>query len=106
MKLLFDQGTPVPLRHHLSNHTIEATYEKGGSNIKNGVLLTAGEAEGFAALITTDQNLRYQQNLAGRQISIVVLLTTSWPRIKNQIDLIAQEINNLQPGSYIEIPLP
>ncbi len=106
MKLLFDQGTPVPLRQHLSHHIVETAYEKGWSNIKNGDLLTYAEADGFAALITTDQNLRYQQNLTGRKISIVVLLTTSWPRIKKHIALIIQVIDNLQLGSYEEIPIP
>jgi predicted nuclease of predicted toxin-antitoxin system len=106
MKLLFDQGTPVPLRNHLPNHTVETAYEKGWSNLKNGDLLTRAVSNGFDALITTDQNLSYQQNLTGRKISVVVLLTTSWPRIKNHIALVVQAIDNLQPGSYEEIPFP
>jgi len=106
MKLLFDQGTPVPLRKYLPNHIVETAYEKGWSGIQNGELLTRAETEGVDALITTDQNIRYQQNLADRRISVVVLLTTSWPRIKKQAVSIAQIINSLQPGSYIEIPIP
>ena len=82
MKLLFDQGTPVPLRHYLLNHIVETVYEKGWSNLKNGDLLTQAETEGFDALITTDQNLRYQQNLSSRRISVVVLLTTNWSRFR------------------------
>jgi predicted nuclease of predicted toxin-antitoxin system len=106
MKLLFDQGTPVPLQNHLPSHIVETAYEKGWSNLKNGDLLTQAEAEGFDALITTDQNLRYQQNLSVRKISVVVLLTTNWPRIKNHIDLVVEAIDNLQAGSYEEIPFP
>ena len=106
MKLLFDQGTPVPLRNHLPNHAVETAYEKGWSNLKNGDLLTHAESNGFDALITTDQNLPYQQNLTGRKISVVILLTTSWPRIKNHIASVAQAIDNLQPGSYEEISFP
>jgi hypothetical protein len=68
-------------------------------------LLTRAEAEGFEVLITTDQNLRYQQNLTDRKISIVVLLTTSWPKIKNHIALVVQTIDNLQSGSYEEISI-
>src|ERR1044071_1696744 len=82
MKLLFDQGTPAPLRHYLLNHIVETVYEKGWSNLKNGDLLTQAETEGFDALITTDQNLRYQQNLSSRRISVVVLLTTNWSRFR------------------------
>jgi predicted nuclease of predicted toxin-antitoxin system len=106
MKLLFDQGTPVPLRDHLPNHTVETAYEKGWSQLKNGDLLARAESNGFDALITTDQNLRYQQNLTGRKISVVVLLTTSWPRIKNHVALIVQAIDTLQPGGYEEISFP
>lgn len=106
MKLLFDQGTPVPLRNHLLNHIVKTAYEKGWSNLKNGDLLTCAEAEGFDALITTDQNLRYQQNLSGRKISVVVLMTTNWPRIKNYIAPVVQATDNLYPGSYEEILFP
>ena len=106
MKLLFDQGTPVPLRNHLPNHTVETAYEKGWSNLTNGDLLTRAEADGFEALITTDQNLRHQQNLTGRKISVLVLLTTSWPRIRDHIALIVHAIDNLHHGSYAEIDFP
>jgi predicted nuclease of predicted toxin-antitoxin system len=106
MKLLFDQGTPVPLRKHLPKYTVETAYEKGWSNLKNGDLLTRAESDGFDALITTDQHLPSQQNLTGRKISVVVLLTTSWPRIKKHIDLIVQATDALQPGSYEEISFP
>jgi predicted nuclease of predicted toxin-antitoxin system len=106
MKLLFDQGTPVPLRHHLSNHMVETAYEKGWSHLNNGDLLTRAEVEGFDIFITTDQNLRDQQNLVGRKISIVVLMTTSWPRIKLQSDTVIQAIERLPLGSYVEIPIP
>ena len=106
MKLLFDQGTPVPLRKHLLNHTVETAYERGWSNLKNGDLLTRAEAEGFDALITTDQNLRYQQNLKRWKISIVVLLTTNWPRIRNHADAVVRALESIKPGGYIEIPIP
>lgn len=63
MKILFDQGTPVPLRRFLVAHDISTAFERGWGSLQNGELLAAAEAEGFAAIITTDQNLRYQQNL-------------------------------------------
>jgi len=106
MKLLFDQGTPFPLQRHLINHVVETAYEKGWSNISNGELLKLAESEDFEALITTDQNLRYQQNLTGRKISIAVLMTTSWPRIRNHVATVVQIIDGLQPSSYIKIPIP
>jgi len=106
MKLLFDQGTPVPLRNQLLPHLVETAYEKGWSRLKNGDLLSRAEAEGFDGMITTDQHLRYQQNLTGRKIGVVVLLTTNWPRIKNHIALVIQGVDKIQPGSYTEIPIP
>ncbi|MFN0124870.1 MAG: DUF5615 family PIN-like protein [Blastocatellia bacterium] len=106
MKLLFDQGTPAPLRNYLPGHTVETAYEKGWSDIQNGQLLTLAETNGFDALITTDQNLQYQQNMAQRRISIVVLRTTSWPRIRNHTETIRQIVDTLPPGSYTEVPIP
>lgn len=70
MKILFDQGTPVPLRRHLANHLVDTVYERGWSNLSNGDLLDAVERDGYQLLITTDQNLRYQQNFADRQPAI------------------------------------
>jgi hypothetical protein len=78
MRILFDQGTPVPLRAHLAGHVVQTVFELGWSNLANGALLTAAEKP-FDLLITTDQQLRYQQNLGGRTLGILVLMTTSWP---------------------------
>jgi len=66
MKILFDQGTPVPLRRHLAGHAVDVVYERGWSHLSNGSLLDAAERDGYQLLITTDQNLKYQQNLADR----------------------------------------
>jgi predicted nuclease of predicted toxin-antitoxin system len=106
MKLLFDQGTPVPLRNHLPHHAVETAYERGWNDLKNGDLLARAEAEGFDALVTTDQNLRYQQNLAARKIGVVVLMTTNWPRIRTDVTRVVQVLNNLRPGSYEEVFFP
>jgi len=104
MRILFDQGTPVPLRTHLVNHVIETVFELGWSKLKNGELLATAE-ESFDLLITTDQQLRYQQNLAERRLSILVLMTTSWPRIKANVPEIAEVIEQMSVGEYREISL-
>jgi predicted nuclease of predicted toxin-antitoxin system len=105
VKILFDQGTPVPLRRALLDHVVDTAYEQGWSALTNGDLLDMAERNGYDLLITTDQNLRYQQNLAGRQIAIVVLLSTSWPRIQQHIDAIHNAIDNSVAGSYQEITI-
>ncbi len=103
MKILFDQGTPVPLRRHLLLQTVETAAELGWSVLGNGELIAAAEEAGFDLMITTDQNLRYQQNLAERRIGIVVLMTTSWPRIQRQVQEVIAAVNGLPPGGYFEV---
>ena len=102
MRILFDQGTPLPLREHLNPHSISTAFELGWSNLENGQLLSAAEML-FDLFITTDQQLRYQQNLASRQLAILVLLTTSWPRIKEFIPQIQEAVEEIKPGDYREI---
>jgi len=82
VRILFDQGTPVPLRQSLTRHEVTTVYECGWSRLKNGELLETAEKRGFDVLVTTDSNLKYQQNLTSRRIAIVVLSTPSWPRIQ------------------------
>ena len=106
MKILFDQGTPVPLRRQLSGHIIDTAYERGWATLANGDLITAAEQDGYDLLITTDQNLRYQQNLAGRQLAILVLLSTSWPRIQLHLDIIQDAVDAIVPGVYQEVVIP
>jgi len=76
------------------------------SALENGDLLTAAENDGFEVLVTTDTNLRYQQNLSERQIAIVVLRTTSWPRIKANVESISAKIDSARENDYIEIDVP
>jgi hypothetical protein len=82
MRILFDHGTPFPLRASLAGHSIIRTQDMGWDRLSNGELLTAAEQAGFELLLTTDKNIRYQQNLAGRKIAIVVLGTSQWPVLR------------------------
>ena len=103
MKILFDQGTPVPLRRYLVLHSDATAYEQGWSSLSNGDLLATAEAAGYDLLITTDQNLRYQQNLRERRIAIIVLRSTSWPRIRMQVEQIVEMVDTIGAGDYTEI---
>ena len=60
MRVLFDQGTPAPLRRLMPHHDVVAAYERGWSTLKNGELILAAEAQGLQVLVTTDMNLKYQ----------------------------------------------
>lgn len=103
MNVLFDQGTPVPLRRWLHPHVIDTCAERGWSVLQNGDLLRHAEAEGYDAFITTDQNLRYQQNLANRTIRILVLKTTSRPRIQQRVEAVREALESVEGSGYIEI---
>ncbi len=105
MRILFDPGTPVPLRNHLEGHEVSTAFELGWSTLENGNLLRAAEAR-FDLFLTTDQNLRYQQNLAGRRLRILVLPTTNWPEIKRHVDLVRQSVGEMSPGEYRELEWP
>ena len=106
MRVLFDQGTPAPLRHLLPGHDISTAYELGWSTLENGALLAAAEAQGFAVLVTTDTQLKYQQNLAARSVAVVVLGTTSWPRIRAAAEAVAVAVNAATRGAYVEVAIP
>lgn len=106
MRVLFDQGVPAPLRHHLPAHRVETAYERGWSDLRNGDLLQAAEAAGFEVFVTTDRSLRHQQNLSDRKLSVVVLLSTSWPRIRAAIDDVQAAIERALDSGYQEVPIP
>ena len=103
MLVLFDQGTPAPLRHALIGHLVETAYERGWSSLKNGELIAAAESAGFEVFVTTDKNLKYQQNLVNRSMAIVVLQTTSWPRIQRALPRVVAAVEAAGTGSYHEV---
>lgn len=85
---------------------MSTAYELGWATLKNGELLRFAEENGFEVLVTTDTNLRYQQNLASRQIAIVVLSTTSWPRIRAAAELVISAVDSAAIGSYVGVSIP
>lgn len=85
---------------------METAYERGWSVFKNGEFLRTAEAHEFDVLVTTDANLKYQQNLALRRIAIVVLNTTSWPRIRSASTAVSAAVDAAVPGSYVEVAIP
>jgi hypothetical protein len=102
MRILFDQGTPAPLRKFLPGHDVKTASEQAWSNLENGDLLNAAEMS-FDLLITTDKNLPYQQNIKGRRIAILVLPTTSWPKLRKHTYQIAAAVGMMSAGEYHEM---
>jgi hypothetical protein len=106
VRILFDQGTPVPLREWLPQHEVSTAYERGWSTLANGELLDVAERVGFEVFVTTDSRLRYQQNMSTRKIAILCLLSTSWPRIRRVASSVAERITGCASGSYVEVRIP
>lgn len=104
MRILFDQGVPAPLRKYLTGHQVETAYERGWATMKNGDLLAAAQSA-FDLFLTTDKNLRYQQNIAGRTIAIAVLPTTQWPLLESQVESLTTQIGAILPGSFVDITI-
>jgi hypothetical protein len=106
MRVLFDHGTPAPLIRFLAGHAISRAQDRGWDKLSNGDLLGAAEEAGFDLLLTTDKNIRYQQNLQGRRIALVVLSNPQWPELRPHVQLVVDAVNAATPGSYVEVKIP
>jgi hypothetical protein len=105
MRVLFDNGVPRGVASVLKDHVIEEARDRGWDRLTNGDLLTAAEVAGFEVLLTTDRNIRYQQNLSTRVIAIVVLSKGSWPLIKRKLPEIAAAVAAATPGGYTDVEI-
>ena len=106
MRILFDQGVPRGLTAAMRGHEITEARTLRWERISNGALLKLAEDSGFDLLLTTDKNVRYQQNLSGRKISLVVLGRSPWWLVRQRISEIVAAVNSAVPGSYTEVEIP
>ena len=106
MRILFDQGVPRGLAASLGGHEVTEARQLGWETISNGALLKLAEEAGFELLVTTDKNLRYQQNLADRKISLVVLGQSPWWLVRQHLVAIRNVVNAATPGSFDEVEIP
>lgn len=106
MRVLFDQGTPVPLARLLPGHEVRTATQQGWDTASNGELLRMAEQAGFEVLVTTDKNIAYQQNLKDRKIAIVVLGRNRWRLVKRAAGTITEAVGAAMPGSYVVVDVP
>ena len=106
MLILFDQATPVPIRPYLEGHIVRTAFQQGWDKLKNGELLAAAEEAGFELLLTTDKNIRYQQDLTARRIAIVVLGRQQWPQLRPHVRRVVDAVNAATVASYVEVEIP
>jgi hypothetical protein len=106
MNVLLDECTPRVVKKMTGGHTIRTAQEMGWGGYKNGDLLTAAEDAQFDVFITTDKNLRYQQNIKGRKLALLVLPSNKVPTVEALIPFIESTLTTIQAGDFVEIPLP
>jgi hypothetical protein len=107
LRIVFDKNVPVGVRRFLANHEVRTFADLAWHpQLENGDLLSKAEAAGFDAMVTSDQNIKYQQNLAGRKLALVVLGSNIWPLVRDHDDEIASAIEAAAPGSYKFIEMP
>ena len=105
MRILLDECVPRPLRRHLVGHDVQTVPDMGWSGKKNGELLKLMAQQGFEVFLTVDQNLRFQQNLSGAGVGIIVLVAAT-NRLADLLPLIPRVLSamsSIQPGQLIEI---
>ena len=105
MKVLLDHCVPRPLRRHLPGHSVKTAYQMNWALVKNGALIHAAEAE-FDVMISSDQSLRYQQNLKKRRLALIILPTNHLPTVLELAPKIRAALDRIRPGDYLEIPNP
>ncbi len=103
MKILLDESVPHVVQTRLSHLAIRTVQDMGWTGTKNGELLRRAEAE-FDVFVTADQKLRYQQNLSGRNLAIIVLPTNQVRAVVTMLPAIENALKLVQPGAFIEIP--
>jgi len=105
MKILLDECVPWPMHKILRGHSCSTVQGQGWGGIKNGDLLKRAEGE-FALFITSDQNIRYQQNLTGRQIAILELSTNDISRIEASRSLLEDALKDIKPDEFRQLTIP
>jgi hypothetical protein len=109
LRILFDKNVPVGVRRFLARHEVRTVADLNWPlQLENGELLKAAEEAAYDVLITSDQNIRYQQNLTDRKLALVVLGSNIWPIVRAHEGSIAIAVEAVSLGSYqfIEMPLP
>ena len=106
MRILFDNGTPKQIAAFLTAHQITRADQLGWGALENGELIAKAESQGYELFLSTDKNIKYQQDLMKRKIAIVVLGNQNWPLVRPYLEQIAAAVNAAKPGSFTEVAIP
>ena len=105
MRILLDECVPWPMHKLLVGHECSTGQREGWGGVKNGELLRLAEGK-FDLFITSDQNVRYQQNLADRRLPVLELSTNKLRRIAAAADLILAAVCAMKPGECRQLQVP
>ena len=105
MRILLDNCAPRPLKRYLAEHQVDTARERGWEQLRNGTLLQTAEGAGYEALLTTDQSMPFQQNMAGRRIAVVVVSENKWPILQHHILEIVAALDNIKAGEVREVEI-
>ena len=100
MKILFDQGTPAPLRHVFTGHAVSTAYEMGWALLANGESMRRARLRRLQPTRTSHTN-----RISGTPTAILILPTTSWPKLKDRVRDVEAALATLEPGSVVRLPV-
>jgi hypothetical protein len=109
LRVLFNKNVPVGVRGFLPRHEVRTVVEmQWRDQLENGELFAMAKQAGFDVMLTSDQNIRYQQNLPRRRLALLVLGSNIWPIVRPHGEAIAARVDAAVLGGYdfIEMPLP
>jgi hypothetical protein len=106
MRVLFDHNVPSGAARAFVAHEVTEAIQRGWERVSNGALLVNAEEAGFDVLLTADKRIRYQQNLKGRRIALVVISNPTWRVLRKYLDRVTAAVNAATPGSYAEVEIP
>lgn len=99
MRILLDENLPADLAAELAGHEVASVTRLGWQGIKNRELLRRAQGR-FEVLVTMDQNLEFQQNIAGFEVTILVLLAPSnrMVHLRPLVPAILTALKTVRPG--------
>jgi predicted nuclease of predicted toxin-antitoxin system len=105
LKILLDHNIDRRLRQYLDGFEVSTTLENGWAELTNGELLSVAEQSGYDVLLTADSNIKYQQNIKARQISIVILRAPN-NRLATHVEMVIEvstTLSGILPGTIVEV---
>ena len=105
MRILLDEQLPRQLAPYLKGHDVRTVQQQGWAGLKNGALLRQAAVAGFEVLITSDQNIEFQQNLKASELFVVVLVALT-NKLEDLLPLVPSVLGALldsTPGRLVRI---